>query len=155
MLQSPQLQKKCGRLSIVLRSRQSQIDFCRRKLMLRSRQSKSFLSRQTQKIFGRRTTLLKKLSITSVAKKCGQRNVLPWSRQTQKFSVAPGAKISVDGHFCFVRASRKNFWSRHARKDFGRQPFVLRSSELQKHAVGGQLDFDRARRKNFQSRQAQ
>ena len=35
---SPHLQKKCGRLSLVLQSRQSQIDFCRWKLMHRSRQ---------------------------------------------------------------------------------------------------------------------
>ena len=81
------------------------IDFGRWKRMLRSCQSKSFLSRQTQKICGRRTILLKKLSITSVAKKCGPRIILLWWRQTQKLSVAPGAKISVGGHFCFVRAN--------------------------------------------------
>ena len=97
--------KKCDRLSIVLRSRQSQIDFCRRKLMLRSRQSKSFLSRQTQKIFGRRTILLKKLSITSVAKKL---------RSPDYFAlVAPDTKI-------FGRARRKNF---------RRRSFLLRSRQ--------------------------
>ena len=55
----------------------------------------------------------------------------------RRFGRARRRKTSVGVHFCIGRASRKNFWSRHARKHFGRQPFVLRSPQLQKNAVPG------------------
>ena len=94
---------KRGRLALVLRSRQLQIDFSRRKIILRSRQLKNFLSCQTQKTFW---SAVARASVTSVAKNCGPRTILLWSHQSQKLSVGPGAKISVGVHFCLVRASR-------------------------------------------------
>ena len=69
----------------------------------------------------------------------------------RRFGRARRRKTSVGVHFCIGRASRKNFWSRHARKHFGRQPFVLRSPQLQKNAVPGLFWFGRASQKNVRS----
>ena len=112
---------------------------CRRKLLLRSRQSKNFLSRQTQKRFGRRSLVLR-------------------SPQLQKKMRSPDYFVLVAPVIkTFGRVRRKNFcrWSflprsrqslkqfphsqnirsRHALKDFGQHSFFYRSRQLLKCSI--------------------
>ena len=94
--------------------------------------------------------MLKKLSITSGAKKCDPRIILLWWRQSQKFGRARHKNMSVGGHlsfaraanskkksvswhFCFGRTCSKIFRTRQSRKNRGPRSFVLQSPQLQKN----------------------
>ena len=82
-------------------------------------------------------------------KKCGPRTILLWSRQSEKLSVAPGAKIKGGGHFASFAPVAKTIPSAVTCASFGPVKTKLRSADTCTSAAPVPKTFSRARHKKI------